>query len=182
MKQPGKIVTVIPSRKGSNRVPMKGMRILGEKTLIEHTAHSLLESKHLSKSIYINSDGLEWENVAKKLGLNFYERKQELATSQSMIDDYLYDFMCNIEMDYLAVVTPTAPFVSAEDFDNAYEAYMASEANTLISAEGIQTHCFYQGKSLNFSTSGQLPRSQDLEPIHALNFSIAIYDCSVFKK
>ncbi|MBI1305685.1 MAG: hypothetical protein GC181_03615 [Bacteroidetes bacterium] len=182
MKRSEKLVTVIPSRSGSNRVPMKGMRLLGDKTLIEYTIAAVKGSKYLSNQIYINSDGTQWGKLAEDLGVKYYHRRPELATSKSMIDDYLYDFMCNVEMDYLAVITPTAPFVSSTDLDNAWEAYAKSEANTVISAEAIQTHCFFNGSSLNFSTDGQLPRSQDLTPVHALNFLIAIYDCTFFKK
>ena len=177
----GSIRTIIPSRSGSNRVPMKGMRLLGNKTLIEHTLDAIKGSQYLSKQICINSDGEEWADLAKKLGVSFYHRRKELATSQSMIDDYLYDYMQQEPSDYLAVITPTAPFVRSGDLDRAVEHYFQSECNTLISAERIQTHCFYQGKSLNFSTAGQLPRSQDLEPVMALNFSIAIYNCAFFK-
>ena len=182
MSKQGRLVTVIPSRLGSNRVPMKGMRILGNKTLIEHTVGAILGSKHLSQEVYINSDGAEWSKLSEELGVKFYHRRAELATSKSMIDDYLYDFMCNVEMDYLAVITPTSPLIASSEMAAAWESYQKSEANTLITAEGIQTHCFYQGKSLNFSTAGQLPRSQDLDPVHALNFSIAIYDTKYFKK
>jgi len=182
MKKEGKIVTVIPSRMGSTRVPMKGMRLLGDKTLIEYTAAAVKGSKHFADKVYINSDGPQWSELAADIGVEFYQRKAAMATSKSMIDDYLYDFMCHMEMDYLVVVTPTAPFVKSEDLDEAWKAYSESEANTLISAEGIQTHCFYEGKSLNFSTDGQLPRSQDLTSVHALNFLIAIYDCKFFKK
>ncbi len=177
----GKIVTVIPSRLGSNRVPMKGMRILGDQTLIEHTLSSVLKSKHFSEDVYINSDAPEWSNLAEKVGVKFYQRNPKLATSESMIDDYLFDFICQVPMDYLAVITPTSPFISAEKMDAAWKAYSQSQAKTLITAVPIQTHCFYQGEALNLSRSGHLPRSQDLEPVHALNFSIAIYDAKFFK-
>lgn len=181
MNLPGSIKTIIPSRSGSNRVPMKGMRLLGDKTLIEHTLDAVKGSRYLSDHICINSDGKEWAELAELLGVNFYHRRKELATSQSMIDDYLFDYIIHEPSDYLAVITPTAPFLRSSDIDAAVEHYFKTECNTLISAERIQTHCFYKGKSLNFSTSGQLPRSQDLEPVMALNFSIAIYDCTFFK-
>lgn len=162
-------------------MPMKGMRLLGDKTLIEHTLDAIKGSRYLAKQICINSDGEEWSILAEKLGVSFYHRRKELATSQSMIDDYLYDYMLKAPSDYLAVITPTAPFVKSTDLDEAVEQYFRSDCNTLISAERIQTHCFYGGKALNFSTEGQLPRSQDLEPVMALNFSIAIYNCNFFK-
>jgi CMP-N-acetylneuraminic acid synthetase len=177
----GKLVTTVPSRLGSNRVPMKGMRLLGEKTLIEHTISAIKGSQYFSDTVYINSDAPQWEKLAAELEVLFYQRPAELATSKSMIDEYLFDFISQIEMDYLAVITPTAPFVSSSELDAAWETYAKSDANTLISAEGLQTHCFYQGEALNFNRDVQLPRSQDLKPVHALNFSIAIYDARFFK-
>ena len=65
MKQ-GKIVTVVPSRLGSNRVPMKGMRLLGGKTLIEHTIGAIKASRYFSSDVFINSDAIEWQSLAEE--------------------------------------------------------------------------------------------------------------------
>ncbi|MCP9889245.1 hypothetical protein KBY96_15090 [Cyanobium sp. ATX 6A2] len=180
MNKAGRIITVIPSRLGSNRIPMKGMRLLAGKTLVEHTIDKVKSSRHLGQSIYINSDSPLWGQLAARNGVSFYQRSPELATSSSMIDDYLYDFMCAVPADYLAVVTPTSPLLKAEELDAAWEQYACGDADTLISAEEIQTHCFLDRKDINFSRVGKLPRSQDLTPVVALNFSIAIYDCKKF--
>ncbi|MEO1001861.1 MAG: hypothetical protein AAFX65_01970 [Cyanobacteria bacterium J06638_7] len=181
MTKSGKIVTVIPSRLGSNRVPMKGMRLLAGRTLIEHTLAAVKSSRYLGETIYINSDSEIWGELASRHEVEFYLRDAKLATSESMIDDYLYDFICNITADYLAVITPTSPLLQAADLDAAWEQYASGTADTLISAEEIQTHCFLGGKDINFSRVGKLPRSQDLSPVIALNFSIAIYDCKKFR-
>jgi CMP-N-acetylneuraminic acid synthetase len=178
----GKVVTVIPTRLGSNRVMLKGMRLLGEKTLVEHTLQTILDSQSLKETVFINSDAMQWKAVADDNGVEFYHRPPELATSSSMIDDYLYDFIRSVQCDHLAVITPTAPFITSSDLDRAWNAYANAKANTLISCELIQTHCYYRKQSLNFSTEGKLPRSQDLEPVHALNFSIALYQADHFKK
>lgn len=182
MIKKGLVKTVIPSRLGSNRVKLKGMRLLNGKTLIEHTLSALKKSEYLGRDIYINSDSEIWGELAQKEGVKFYHRKKELATSSSMIDDYLYDFMINEPSKYLAVITPTAPFIESKHFDEAWLKFSQESCDTIISGEEIQTHCFYKGSSLNFSCEGQLPRTQDLEPVIALNFSIAIYDCEIFKK
>ncbi len=179
MKKSGSIKVVIPSRMGSNRVKMKGMRLLNNKTLVEHTIDNLKQTKYLT-DIYINSDGELWQKLADKNNVKFYLRAKELATSKSMIDDYLYDFMKNVPSDYLAVVTPTSPYFSAKYLDEAWEQYASSDCDSIISAEEIQTHCFMEGETVNFSRIGQLPRSQDLKPIIALNFTIAIYDTKKF--
>lgn len=178
----GNIITVIPSRLGSSRIKLKGMRLLNGLTLVEHTIHALKKSKYLGKNIYINSDSELWQLIAEKNQVKFYQRRPELATSTSMIDDYLYDFMVKCPSEYLAVVTPTAPFITGEDMDNAWLQFSSSNFETIISTEKIQTHCVYKNEPLNYNANGQLPRTQDIEPVLALNFSIAIYDCEVFKK
>ena len=176
----GSINVVVPSRLGSQRVKLKGLRLLNKKPLIEYILGSLKKSKYFT-NIFINSDSELLSIVAKENKVKFYQRKAELATSQSMIDDYLYDFIVNEPSDYLAVVTPTTPFISPEELDEAWEYYANNDFDTLISGEKVQSFCFYQGQAVNLSRTGHLPRSQDLEPVIALNFGIAIYDCKKFK-
>lgn len=176
----GTINVVVPSRLGSQRVKLKGLRLLNKKPLIEYILDSLKKSKYFT-NIYINSDSDILSLIAKENNVKFYHRKPGLATSQSMIDDYLYDFMVTVPGDYLAVVTPTTPFITPEELDESWEYYAKNDFDTLISGEKVQSFCFYQGQAINLSRNGHLPRSQDLEPVIALNFGIAIYDCRKFK-
>ena len=98
-----------------------------------------------------------------------------------MIDEYLYDFICSENPDYLAVVNPTSPFADEEQLDKAWKQFKGTDCDTLLSATRIQTHCFYKGIAINYSTDGLHPRSQDLEPVLALNFMITIWDCKKFR-
>jgi CMP-N,N'-diacetyllegionaminic acid synthase len=174
-----KLITIVPARLGSKRIKLKSLRLLDGKPLIGHILETLKKSKH-HNNIFINSDSELYEQVAMQFGIQFYKRDKLLATSESLIDDYLYDFMKQKPSEYLAVVNPTSPFVSSEFLDNAWETYKKSDCDTLLSCENIQTHCFYMGKGINFSTNGQHPRSQDLKPIQALNFAITIFDCKKY--
>lgn len=173
------MITIVPVRLGSRRVRLKSLRLLNERPLIEYILETLKSTRH-HNDIYINSDSTIYEQVAKANAVKFYKRDPSLASSESLIDDYLYDFIKDKQPRYLAVVNPTSPFVSSRYLDDAYEYYMAGGIDTLLSCEHIQTHCFYQGEAINFSTNGKHPRSQDLEPIKALNFAITIFDCKKF--
>jgi N-acylneuraminate cytidylyltransferase len=175
----GSINVVVPSRIGSQRVKLKGLRLLNKKPLIEYILDSLKKTKYFT-NIYINSDSELLLSIANDNKVKFYQRKPELATSQSMIDDYLYDFMVTEQSDYLAVVTPTTPFITPEELDESWEYYANNDFDTLISGEKVQSFCFYQGQTVNLSRIGHLPRSQDLEAVIALNFGIAIYNCKKF--
>jgi len=170
---------IVPARLGSKRVKLKSLRLLNGKPLIEYILNSLKKTKYF-KDVYINSDSEYFNEIAKQNNVKFYKRKPELATSESLIDEYLYDFMINERSDFLAVVNPTSPFISPDELDKAWEYYSLNEFDTLLSCEKIQTHCFYKDEPVNFSRYGKHPRSQDIEPILALNFAITIFDCKKY--
>lgn len=175
----GSIKAVIPARLGSQRVKIKSLRLLNGKPLIEYIISAIKETKNFS-DVYINSDSDLFGKIAERNNIKFYKRKPELATSKSLIDEYIYDFMKNEQSDYLAVINPTSPFISAEELDKAWDYFSSNDFDTLLSCTRIQTHCFYKGETINFSTNGKHPRSQDLEPVLALNFAITIWDCKKY--
>lgn len=175
----GSVKVVVPARLGSNRIKIKSLRLLNKKPLIQYILSALRETKHLN-DVYVNSDSDLFAKIAERMQVKFYKRKPELATSASLIDDYIYDFMVNERSDYLAVVNPTSPFISPRELDEAWYYFATNDYDTLLSCERIQTHCFFKGQAINFLTGDKHPRSQDLEPVLALNFAITIWDCKKF--
>ena len=176
-----KIVAVVPARLGSMRVKAKNLRILGGKPLIYYIIKTLKNSKSVDE-IYINSDSELFGEIAERYGVKFYKRPEELATSKSMIDDYIYNFFKNVSCDILAVANPTSPFISSIEVDNAIDHFIENDFDTQLACEDIKTHCFYKGKAINFLVEGQHPRSQDLIPIKALNFAVTIWKRESFIK
>ena len=181
MKDNSKIVAVIPARLGSQRVKAKNLRMLGDKPLIYYMIQTLKKSKFVDE-IYINSDSELFNEIAKRYDINFYKRDPKLATSESMIDDYIFDFCKNIECDVLAVANPTSPFLKTSELDSALQYFFENDFDTQLACEDIKTHCFYEGNPINFSTTGQHPRSQDLVPIKALNFAVTIWKTQSYIK
>lgn len=177
-----KTSTIIPARFGSKRVKLKSFRLLDGKPLIQYIIDTLKETKYLSHDIYINSDSGYLHEIAKENNIEFYKRDPKLATSDSLIDEYIYDFVKQKKPKYLAVVNPTSPFIRAESLDNAWKYFIENNFKTLLSCERVQTHCFLKGEPVNFSIDQKHPRSQDLEPILALNFAITIWDCEEYVK
>jgi len=176
-----KIVALIPARLGSVRVKCKNLRLISGKPLIYYSIQNLKQSKSFD-DIYVNSESDLIGKVANRYGINFYKRPEKLATTSSLIDEYIYEFLCNIHCDVLAVVNPTSPFLSSKEIDAAMNKFLNSDCDTQLCCEKIQTHCFLNGESINFSAEGKHPRSQDLEPVLALNFAITIWDSKKFIK
>lgn len=176
------VIGLIPARLGSIRVKCKNLRMIGGKPLIAYTIDTLKHAKNFDE-IYVNSESDLIGKVATRYGIPFYKRPKELALSSSMIDDYIYEFLTNKpHCDVLAVINPTSPFITAEEMDRAVTQFLNSDCHTQLCCEAIQTHCFVDGQPVNFSTGGQHPRSQDIPPVHALNFAITIWDAAKFKE
>ena len=172
---------IIPARIGSNRVPIKNLRLLDKKPLIQHIIDSLKKTKYLN-NFEINSDSDLFKNIALENNIDLYLRPKDLATSKSLIDEYIYEYIKSKNPEHLAVVNPTSPFISSNELDKAWLTYSESDCDTLLSCEKIQTHCFKSGKAINFSINGKHPRSQDIDPVYALNFAISIWNCKKFMK
>jgi CMP-N,N'-diacetyllegionaminic acid synthase len=181
VKNGKRIVAVVPSRLGSVRVKCKSLRLIAGKPLISYVLESIKSAKSFD-AVYVNSDSELIGRVGERYGARFYQRKAELATSKSLIDDYLYDFMCNVPCDILAVVNPTSPFLSAQEMDHAVDTFQKEGYDTMIACEAFRTHCFLNNEPINFSTAGQHPRSQDLPPVMGLNFAISLWNVPAFKK
>ena len=170
-----KIIALIPARLGSVRVKAKSLRLIGDKPLIYYSINALKECTILS-DIYVNSDSELIGKVANRYGVKFYRRTPDLATSGSMIDNYIYDFLINIPCDVLAVVNPTSPFLTSKEIEASINHFLDNDFETQLACENIRTHCFYKSEAINFTTKGQHPRSQDLISIQALNFAVTIWD------
>ncbi|HRI45989.1 MAG TPA: acylneuraminate cytidylyltransferase family protein [Ignavibacteriaceae bacterium] len=168
------IIALIPARLGSNRVKAKNLRLIKGKPLIYYVIDACKKVGLFTK-VYVNSESDLFGVVAQRYGVDFYKRPPHLATSQSMIDEYLYDFLSNIQCDILAVVNPTSPFLKAKEIESAINNFIENDFDTQLACQDIQTHSFYNNIPINFSTAGKHPRSQDLIPIKALNFAVTIW-------
>ena len=174
-----KIIALIPARLGSIRVKAKCLRLIGEKPLIYYSIDAL-KGCSIFSDIYVNSDSELIGKVANRYGVKFYKRNPDLATSDSMIDNYIYDFLINIPCDVLAVVNPTSPFLTSKEIEASVNHFLDNDFDTQLACETIRTHCFYKSRAINFTTKGQHPRSQDLIPIQALNFAVTIWDAKKY--
>ena len=76
------------------------------------------------------------------------------------------------------VVNPTVPFLRAETIDAAVQRFVELRPTSLFSVSRLRKHAFLEGEPVNFSASARSPRTQDLAPIHYLNFAICIFDAS----
>lgn len=145
------IKAFIPARGGSEGVPKKNIRILGDKPLILHTIE-FAQKSYLFDEIIVSTDSAEIAAVASKneiklddfenlqtdsiLGLenNFklHKRKKSQAQTLSPIRDTLFEISADnhelSKFDYLCMLQPTSPFRTKEDIVSI-EKHLADSEN-----------------------------------------------------
>lgn len=65
-----KIIAMIPARIGSERLKIKNLALVDNKPLIFYSINAAIKSR-IFDEIYINSDDLIFEDIAKRYKVNF---------------------------------------------------------------------------------------------------------------
>ena len=172
---------MIPARLGSTRVKNKNLRLINQKPLIQYIIDTAIKSKLLDK-IYVNSESEIFKNIAKKNGIEFYKRSEELASDTATNDDFALDFIENIECDVLIQLLPTSPFLKTEEIDEFINKMIDQEFDTLISVVDIKIESIFKNKPINFEQKKQTPPSQLLEPVKSYACGIMGWKSEDYKR
>lgn len=157
---------MIPARMGSQRVKQKNIRLLNGKPLIGHIIDTAVLSGVFDE-IYINSESEVFQEIADYYNIKFYKRPEYLASNEATNDDFVQDFMQNVQGDLMIQLLSTSPFLRVEDIRNFVNKINNQNLDTLISVKGEQIECVFDGKPINFDRIGKTLPSQCLTPIYA---------------
>jgi N-acylneuraminate cytidylyltransferase len=155
---------------GSERVPRKNLRLLGGQPLVCHVSRTALRAPSLDR-VFVNTESSEIATVAESTGVEIYMRRPHLAASSVTTDEILYDFAKAIPSRAIAVINPTAPFVTAKTINQVMAVFHAGDADaTLFTTTQMRKHLVVDGMPANFKPSWRSPRTQDLPPFAYINF------------
>lgn len=159
-----KVTAMIPVRLGSKRIKYKNLRLLGQKPLVGHVLETAQKSG-VFEEIYLNSEAEVFCDVAKEYGVKFYKRSDELASNEATNDQFVYDFLQNVNCDILIQINCTSPFYTVEDIKNFTQTILDNDYDVLHGVKEERIASIFKGKAINFDFCKQMPRSQDLEPV-----------------
>lgn len=182
---------IITARGGSKRIPKKNIKEFCGKPIMAYSIEAALESE-LFDEVMVSTDSEEIASVAKHYGavVPFMRSK---ATS----DDYATtnDVLCEVvdkynqlgqQFDFVCCIYPTAPFVTAQKLQLAYDILKASMAEQVVPVVQFSfppQRCFI----INSDTylrykwpENQRMRSQDLEPLYHDAGQFYFYKANVF--
>lgn len=171
---------IIPARGGSKRIPNKNSIDLNGKPLISYVIQTCLE---ITNDVYVSTDCLKIEKIAKYYGARVIQRPSELATDLSSTNSVIEHFLNVIkEVDYFACVQPTSPMLTSAYLKKGFNKVMESGYNSIISVTE-NNNFFWNNKRepVNFQRDKK-PRTQDMQKWYAENGAFYITSKKDFLK
>ena len=181
MRDLGRVIAHIPARGGSQRVPLKNLRLIAGKPLLFYTIEAAKKSVSLDE-LYINTDSEKIAAYAKENGISVYLRSPELASNLATSDQFNIDFIRAKKPDTLVMINPVCPLIETADIDAALLAFRNCDADTLITSTSTQMQCFLDDEPINIRVDEQLAPSQSNKPVHVCNWAITVWDAVKFQQ
>jgi N-acylneuraminate cytidylyltransferase len=157
-----KFVALVPLRGGSKSIPGKNIRLIAGKPLCAWVLEAACLSGVFSK-VVVSTDSQKIAETVRGLDLpvHILDRPAELATDEASTESVMLHVAQQVDFDVLATIQATSPLVQPEDFQKAYNLFVAGGYDSLLT--GVRTKRFFwsdDGSALNY-TPQQRPRRQD---------------------
>jgi CMP-N-acetylneuraminic acid synthetase len=138
-----KPLCVIPARRGSKRLPEKNVAQLGGRPLLAWTIDAALESS-LFERVLVSTEDSSFAELARDLGATPHARPLELAGDLVSATEVCLDAL-DAHRGYDAVVClqPSSPLRVSRDVRGAWERFLVSGADFLVSVTPIDPHYFH---------------------------------------
>ena len=138
-----KIVAIIPARGGSVGVPLKNIRLLGGKPLINYTIEVAIESGVFDRVI-VSTDHKDIAEISKAAGAEVpFERPPDISedVETELVLQHAVDFLekTNYFPDAIALLQPTSPFRKAQTIRDAYKIFINNEAcDSVVAVNNVE--------------------------------------------
>lgn len=168
------IKALIPVRSGSVRVKNKNIRPFAGSTLLEIKIKQLLRIPELD-GVVVNSNSDEMLEIAKSVGAEIIKRDEYFASSTVPINEVYEDIAKHFDADVMVYANATNPLIKDGTISSAIRTYqtLSEEFDSLNTAHLIKEFMWLNGKAINYDPT-QMPKSQNLPDILALNFAVNI--------
>lgn len=177
------VVTIIPARGGSRRIPKKNLRLLNGKPLIAYTIEQALAAQRVRRTV-VTTDDPEIAKVAVSFGAEVITRPVEIATDTATSESALLHALDHLQAtdgyvpELVVFLQCTSPIRNPEDIDQAIETLLQEGADSLLSAHPTRLFVWEERegslRSLTFDYSDRR-REQDMPRHYRENGSIFVF-------
>ncbi|MDD5086532.1 MAG: acylneuraminate cytidylyltransferase family protein [Candidatus Nanoarchaeia archaeon] len=187
-----KIISIIPARGGSKRLPKKNILDLAGKPVIAYSIEQSLNSDLVDRTIVSTEDN-EIAEISRKYGAEFIDRPENLSTDKATTLSVLKHVIETLKNqkynpDVVILLQPTSPLRKTEQIDESIKKLIDNDANAVISV--IELHVGYEwllgikDERLHFifEKERKNTRYQDQEKAYELNGAIYTYKTEIIEE
>lgn len=182
------VLTIIPARGGSKRIPGKNIMPFAGKPLIAWTIEASRMARGVTRTVVSTDDHLIAQ-ISRGYGAEVIDRPAEICGPTASSELALKHVLGNLretggyEPDLVVFLQATSPLRAAGDIDRAIEQLLAENADSLVSAAPVAGPGFLweagggpaQARAVNYDPKNR-PRTQDMNgKLCAENGSIYIF-------
>jgi YrbI family 3-deoxy-D-manno-octulosonate 8-phosphate phosphatase len=172
-KESIEILAIIPARGGSKGIPLKNIKLVAGKPLIEYNIRAALESQYITRLV-VSTDNPQIGKIAKDRGAEIVWRPEKIsgdtASSESAllhVLKYLYENE-KYQPDLIVFLQCTSPLTITEDIDGTIQALLDNKADTALAVAPFHYFIWKTTEKgltegINHNKSVRL-RRQDREP------------------
>ena len=131
-------IAIITARGGSKRIPKKNIKEFCGKPIIAYSIEAALVSK-LFDEVMVSTDSEEIAEVARHYGANVpfirsAKNSDDFATTADVLQEVIAEYgKSGQKFETMCCIYPTAPFVTADKLQQAYDKFITHNADTLVS-------------------------------------------------
>jgi len=151
-----KIVSFIPAKGKSKRIPRKNIKMLAGKPMIVWTIEASLESKYIDRT-FVSTEDKEIKEISLEAGAEVIDRPAEFTVDGPMamamaINQFMYHLWKeDYQPDIYIYLYPTNPLRTAKHIDEAIELHRKSKEDFLcsvcLSPGDVQTARYINNKT-----------------------------------
>ncbi len=176
------LIALVPMKGHSERVSNKNIRDFNGKPLLYYILNTLEKSQSVAE-IYVDTDSKVIEDQVKK----YFDKIKIIARPKELCGDFVsmneiirYDIE-EIGGEYFIQTHATNPLLKASTIDEAFNAFLNSENDSLFSVNRLQTRLYDSNARAINHDPNSLIRTQDLIPVYEENSNIYIFSRESFK-
>jgi len=176
------ILTIIPARGGSKRLPGKNIKELNGKPLMAYSIE--YAQKHIKGDLVVSTEDEKIAQIAQQYGAEVLIRPAHLAQDDTPTTDVLREVLLSVEKEYdfVVLLQPTNPLRPENLFQEAWSLLQKEGESSLLTVS-LNQHKLGKIQSNRFQPHtyqfGQ--RSQDLDPLYYENGLLYIAATSLAK-
>jgi len=145
MSSKPRIVAVVPCRGGSVGIPVKNIKPLLGRPLLDWCVRAAMDSGVFAE-VYVSTDHPQIAKEAEQSGAKVFWRSAETATSQASTESAMVEFAEKLpDFDILCLIQATSPLVTPEDFVGALSEMQKQQADSLVTV--VRAHRFLWKKN-----------------------------------